>query len=182
MFDFVWCCLPQLQASRFKPAPAYSSVLPFRFLYYLWNHASFCSVAWSVHILDCFSLSRRAPSVATKDIATLVCSVCSPNRDSCLKKLGCSWWWLWGNSGPSKVLSPFPCFMQRCHALKRLAEIAPKGRLNDAAWCCKGGRCWCVCYAIRPVLVRQIISDWTCVQANCLQFCMEVKKERWTHY
>lgn len=37
------------------------------------------------------------------------------------------------NSGPSKVLSPFPCFLQRCHALKRLAEIAPKGRFNDAA-------------------------------------------------
>ena len=33
----------------------------------------------------------------------------------------------------SKVLSQFPRFLHRCHALKRLAEIAPKGRLTGAA-------------------------------------------------
>eukprot|EP00434_Breviolum_minutum_P010212 symbB.v1.2.009010.t1/scaffold564.1/size186654/4 len=49
--------------------------------------------------LDTLAVIGKGNRLVINDIATLVCSVCSPNRDSCLK----------------------------CHALKRLAEIAPKG-------------------------------------------------------
>lgn len=49
--------------------------------------------------LDTLAVIGKGNKLVINDIATLVCSVCSPHRDTCLK----------------------------CHALKRLAEIAPKG-------------------------------------------------------